>query len=276
MKKYSEKIKPDVKMMDIATSIESEIWENSTGPAFPVNISLNEFAAHDTPHDDSSFGESLIKLDFGAQFDGFLSDTAITIDLTGEHGKLVECAQLALDNAISTVRAGVTPQEIGRVIESTITGCGFRPIENLSGHLMTQWNLHAGISIPNIDRAAGRPLREGDVIAIEPFVTYGVGRVVEEPRAYIFSFVRRKGVRNRYAKKIMDFVYEKFPHLPFAERWISHLVPESQLDIAINELLRAGILHAYPVLREKTREFVAQFEHTVYVDMDAGVVLTGD
>ena len=274
LKKYSEKIKPDVKMMDIATSIERDMYENADGPAFPVNISLNEFAAHDTPHDNSVFGESLIKLDIGAQINGFLSDTAITIDLTGEHGKLVECAQLALENAISTVRVGVTPQEIGKVIEDTIRGCGFHPIENLSGHLITPWNLHAGISIPNINRASGRPLLEGDVIAIEPFATYGSGRVVEEPRAYIFSFIRRKGVRNKYARNIMDFVHNNFSKLPFAERWISNLVPESQLNNAMNELMRAGVLHSYPVLREKTKEFVAQFEHTVYVDTDAGIVLS--
>ena len=109
-------VKPSAKLLDVAETIEG--WINEAAKcAFPLNISLNERAAHYTPpvNDETVLGEKdVVKVDLGVHVDGFIGDTAYTIDLSGEWGRLVEAAQEALNAAIAVVKAGVTTDAIGR------------------------------------------------------------------------------------------------------------------------------------------------------------------
>jgi hypothetical protein len=63
--------------------------------------------------------------------------------------------------------------EIGRTISETITDLGFNPIQNLSGHGVSHFNIHDSPSIPNFDNGDDTTLEKGDTIAIEPFATTG-------------------------------------------------------------------------------------------------------
>ena len=97
--------------LDIVESIESRVIEEGAALAFPLNLSLNEDAAHDT----ASSGDTRIfakgdvaKLDLGVQVDGYIADTATTIDL-GTNSLLVEASRQALEAAISIIRPGSLP-----------------------------------------------------------------------------------------------------------------------------------------------------------------------
>ena len=70
--------------LDLVESIEAQVTEEGAALAFPLNLSLNEDAAHDT----ASYGDERIfakgdvaKLDLGVQIDGYIADTATTVDL---------------------------------------------------------------------------------------------------------------------------------------------------------------------------------------------------
>ena len=70
-------IKKDTPLLEIAEKIEAKIVELGGKPAFPVNLSINEVAAHSTPSfNDSSLAYGLLKVYIGVHIDGFVADTA--------------------------------------------------------------------------------------------------------------------------------------------------------------------------------------------------------
>ena len=152
-------IKKNMKLLDIAEQIESKIIELGGELAFPTNLSINEIAAHYTPsHDDETIAHGLLKIDFGVHIDGFISDTAFSIDLKNseENKKLIETAEQCLKSAIKAVEENNSLGKIGSSIQETAEQAGFSPVQNLSGHEIAQYNLHAGITIPNYDNKKER------------------------------------------------------------------------------------------------------------------------
>ena len=266
-------IKPGDKIADIADRGEGKIKELGAEPAFPNNISQNEIAAHDTAmvNDDRIIGDKdVVKFDMGVHIDGLIVDGGITFDFSGEWGKMLEASQMALDNAVSKVKAGVTTDMIGKEIEETVKKYGFKPIENLSGHWLLPYIVHAGRSIPNYWTRTGDKLEEDDVIAIEPFVTNGAGHVVEMARSEIFMITDEMPTRNNGARKLFSKIFEERKTLPFAERWY---VKTAEDKIALRELIKNGSLTSYPVLKEKANGIVAQFEHTLIVEKTGAKIL---
>ncbi|MEM3412214.1 MAG: type II methionyl aminopeptidase [archaeon] len=268
IKKYKEKIKPGVFALEIAESIEKEIWETCK-PAFPVNISINNQAAHFTPEFGSSYSFSekdIIKIDIGTQVDGFICDCAFTVDLSGEYQNLVEACEVALENAIALIKPGIKIKEVGAEILRTINEKGFKPIRNLHGHLLTRYNLHSGISIPNVAEGE-ETLEEGQVFAIEPFATTGSGLVRETNFVEIFKIVKKSQVRQKSGRELLAKI-EKYDNLPFAKRWLRKEFGEFELNLGLRELLLNKIIKSYPGLQDVPGSFVAQAEKTVLIEKD--------
>jgi len=216
----------------------------------------------------------IVKIDFGVHINGCISDNAITIDLSDEHGDLVEASKLALDNALSTMRAGKTVGEIGKVIEDTITSKGFKPIRNLTGHMIRPYQLHAGEIIPNVATEDGYVLKEGDVFAVEPFATTGEGRVKDSNRIEIYSIAEIKNVRLRKSREIFAYAFEHYFTLPFARRWLDKIFGSKVLvSLSLRELVNADMLYQYPVLEEVKGGLVSQAERTVLIEKDSVTLL---
>ena len=84
-------LKEGMKISDFADKIEDSI-KKEAGLAFPINISVNEYAAHCTPdiNDESVFKkDDLIKIDLGAQVDGYIADTAFSVKLDDKSNVLI-------------------------------------------------------------------------------------------------------------------------------------------------------------------------------------------
>ncbi len=277
MQRALEKVKPGVKLLDLANFVEGEIEKLGGKPAFPVNISLNEVAAHYSPTawDTRTFAEGdLVKLDIGVHVDGYIADIAKSIVVGGEESELIRASEDALRRAIEMIEPGVKTNEIGAVVEETIRGYGFKPVENLTGHMLSRYSLHGGVTVPNVKTRHGDALREGDVFAIEPFATSGAGRVVDENEAIIFRYLKDRPLRLKESRLILAYAKEHFGALPFAERWVAHLAPKHRLHMALRELAYSGAIYAYKILREKQRAPVAQAEHTVIVTAEGCEVTT--
>ena len=284
--KIASKVREDSKrlimsgesLLDIAETIEQMIFEEDAFPAFPVNTSINDIAAHYTPEFGSevSLGEKdVIKIDLGVDVNGALSDTAYTVDMSGENEKLVKASEDALEKAIGMIKPDVAVGDVGGLIEETIKGYGFKPISNLAGHMIKSNQLHAGVEIPNIKTNDPYKFLEGDIFAVEPFATTGKGYVEDQEQVEIFSIYMPANIRMRQSLKILDFVLANYGMLPFAERWIRGSF-ESRLLVsaALKELLSNHVIHGYPVLREAGRGLVSQAEHTIRVTADGCEVLT--
>lgn len=265
---------PDASILEIAEKIEKMIRDKGAEPAFPVNISINDIAAHYTPmkKDETKINSAdVVKIDIGVHVDGYVGDTAYSVAFDDKHKKLVEASETALNEAIKLCVPGTKLSDISAKIEETIKAFGFNPISNLTGHGLDQYDLHAEPQIPNIKFASEYTLSDEQVIAIEPFATDGSGMVKESEPVVIFRLIGSGGVRNQDARSIIRFA-EKFNGLPFAERWIpiDSLV---KIRIAMRELRERGIVYDYPVLREAKNGFISQAEHTVIVK-DEPVVTT--
>ncbi|RLI61814.1 MAG: type II methionyl aminopeptidase [Candidatus Thorarchaeota archaeon] len=271
-------IKPSVSVLKICHLAERKILEyGATGLAFPCNVSINEEAAHYTsPRGDKRVfpDQGLVKLDLGAHVNGYLSDTAVTVDLDGSYDRFIAASRAALDAAIEIVRPGVRVGEVGAAIERAIRKTGLRPIHQLSGHEMKPWTLHAGKTVPNIHMGGGPIMKEGEVYAIEPFATNGNGTVRSRRDAYIFSNVMSNRSRvDRLANEVRNIARRRFKTLPWASRWLKS--DRYDVDAVIHTLVRAGAVRAYPVLVEGANGMVSQFEHTVFVSKNGAIVLTG-
>ena len=276
--KGKELVKPGKRVLEIAEEIERMITDLGAGIAFPANVSINENAAHYTPsHDDPlEVGEEdVVKVDVGVHVDGYIADTAVTVDLSGENQDLVEASEQALENVITAAKAGITVGELGRIIEETIRGKGFRPVSNLSGHLLGRYLLHAGISVPNTGNGDKTVLEEGMAVAIEPFASTGEGIVREGPVTEIFALQAMPRVRGQHARRILEIAASDYKTLPFAERWLYNKgMTGFQVRIGLKELVESGALKPYPVLHDVKGSLVSQAEHTLIIEKDSCKVIT--
>lgn len=264
-----KKVTEGASLLAAAEFAENLIREKGGEPAFPVNISRNDEAAHSTPsfNDAAVFGKDIVKLDIGVHIDGYIADTAVTVDLSG-NPKLVKAAESALDEALKFIHAGVNTSDIGGVIEDTISSFGFKPIINLTGHGLAQYIQHAPPAIPNKRMPHGVVLEEGDVVAIEPFATNGAGKIHDAGNAEIYHIVSDRPVRNPAARALLQEI-GKYKTLPFAKRWLGEHV-----DFAMVQLVRGGIVQPYPILKEINGGLISQAEHTIIVTEDGCEVIT--
>jgi methionyl aminopeptidase len=271
LRSSSLRIRVGASYLDLVESIEQQVKEEGAELAFPLNLSLNEDAAHDTasPGDERVFAKGdVAKLDLGVHLDGYIADTATTIDL-GSNALLLEASEQALESALKLVCPGATAGELGSAIQKEIESRGYRPISNLSGHGLDRYILHCQPTIPNVGISGGVVLEEGMVFAIEPFATTGSGHVGEKTRKEIYSQVSQKPVRIPAARTILKKVKDRHG-LPFARRWLN----EKKLDITLPALVRSQVLHVYPVLSDIPGSLVSQHEHTVIVTADGCIVTT--
>ncbi len=264
-----KKVEEGASLLSVAEFTENLIREKGGEPAFPVNISRNDEAAHSTPsfNDKSVFGKDMVKLDIGVHIDGYIADTAVTVDLSG-NPELVKAVEAALSSAIKFIHAGVNTSDIGGVIEDAITSYGYKPIVNLTGHGLAQYIQHSPPSIPNKRVPHGVVLEDGDIVAIEPFATNGAGKIHNAGNAEIYHLLMSKPVRHPAAKALLQKI-EAYKTLPFAKRWLG-----DRIDFAVLTLVKADIIQSYPVLKEIKGGLISQAEHTIIVTADGCEVIT--
>jgi methionyl aminopeptidase len=284
-----EHVEADMKILDLIEFVEGNIIEMGGKPAFPCNVSINEITAHYTspPGDESTIKKGdLVKIDLGAQVDGYIADSAISVLVGADDSnviedseqdlylKMIETAHEALESAICTIKDGIEIGKVGSAIEETINNRGLNSVSNLTGHSMDRWILHSGLSVPNVKEENKHKIQEGDVLAIEPFVTNGVGRVGDMNETYIFRFLRERPMRMVMARKLINIIATNYRNLPFSQRWLTEHINSKQLNMAMRQLLAARAIYPYHVLKEKSDARVAQAEHTVIVESDGCKVIT--
>ncbi len=279
-KSASRLVKPGVKILEVAESIERKIRELGGLPAFPVNISINEVAAHRTPYiNDTEVipDASAVKVDIGVHVNGYIADTAVTVVLDDKLIPLAEAARNALMKALKVIGPGVKFRDIGKTIETTARKAGFKVIKNLSGHSLGHYLIHSGEVIPNYNDPfiLGR-FRAGGAYAIEPFITTGKGMVKEvKGKVQIYSLKRTKGKPlNESEHKILSEIIQRFKTLPFCERWLADVGSTLDLRASLTSLAHKGYLNQYPVLVEIGGGLVTQFEETILITNDGAVIVT--
>ena len=149
-------------------------------PPFPASIctSINDEIVHGIPSPRRAVKDGdLLKLDFGAIWEGFHADSAVTVIVgeppSAEAEKLVRVTEDALEAGISQIRAGGRLSDIGAAVQQVAEGAGFSVVREYVGHGIGR-SLHEEPQIPNYGEPGRGPLmKPGLVIAVEPMVNVG-------------------------------------------------------------------------------------------------------
>ncbi|MFH0711659.1 MAG: type II methionyl aminopeptidase [archaeon] len=291
-------IKPGVKLIDIADAVDAKIVELGGEAAFPVNLSLNEIAAHYTPTPgDEKVAEGILKVDIGVAVDGFIADTAFSVDLTknNEFTEMISLNEKILYEISKIIKSGMMVKDVGDAAQDVLEKWNasrenrelgienrgtkkFSIIKSLSGHELGKNSIHAGLTFSNY-RNDSRRVVDDMTFAIEPFVTTGVGDIYEGPVGGIYVLQSDENVRDRDAREVLKFVREKYQGRPFCLRFLVKNFENlsiAKLKFILGMMVRQGILHEYPMLIEKSRAPVSQFENTFVVSDGKVVCTTGD
>ncbi|BBL45317.1 type II methionyl aminopeptidase [Nanobdella aerobiophila] len=263
-------LKPGESLYNIAETIETKIIDLGGFPGFPVNISINNIAAHYTPkvNDDKKIKDGdVVKFDYGVHVNGYIIDTAFTVEINDNKYKdLIDASKEALDNVRKIIKKDLEVSKIGEIIDNTIKSKGFKPIYNLSGHRIERYILHAGVSIPNYNNNSKIRLSEG-TYAVEPFATNGAGFAEDYTLSGIYSIISDKPIRDPNIRRFFMELYKDYNTIPFAYRWLYNKYNgKINLNIAIEYLKKNGNLYEYPVLIEQGDGIVTQFETTFYIN----------
>lgn len=263
-------VAPGVKLFDVAEGIEKFILDNGGKASFPVNLSINNEAAHYSPFrgDQKKFSTGdVVKIDVGAQIDGYLSDNATTVEVgeSGKYSDLIQCTREALNAAIKILRPMISARQVGSAIESVISSHGYKPVRNLGGHGIKRYDLHSEIFIPNYDDGNASPIRPDTVIAIEPFASTTIGMVHNGQGGNIYILSGTKVRKD-------EILYQNFNTIPFAERWVADLMPD--YSEYLRKMVAAKEISQFPVLKEHSTSRISQAEHTIMILSDEIIVTT--
>ncbi len=138
-------------------------------------ISINEQAAHGIPGARVIQPNDVVNVDVSALLDGYYADTGGTMVVppgSAIKRRLCRATQTALAAALNQVRAGAPINQIGMAAQKVARRNGFRIIRNLAGHGVGR-SLHEEPDsiLGYYDPHDTRVLREGQVLAIEPFLS---------------------------------------------------------------------------------------------------------
>lgn len=298
VRKYAQSfIEPGIKLIDMCERLENKnrelIQEKGLqqGIGFPTGCSLNHVAAHYTPNcgDETvlQYGD-VMKVDFGTQIDGRIIDCAWTVYFDPVYDPLVTAVREATNTGIATAGIDVRLCDVGEAIqevmesyEVTINGTTYpvKAIQNLNGHSIGPYQIHAGKSVPIVKGGPGTKMEEGEFFAIETFGSTGRGHVIEDMECshYMKNFdAPHVPLRLASAKKLLRHIDKTFGTLAFCRRWLerpdggSAFVngsdgsgkQEKYLG-ALKNLCDTGIITPYPPLCDIKGCYTAQYEHTI-------------
>ena len=184
-------VRPGVTTAELDAVAETYILEQGAAPSFKgyggggrvpfpavICTSLNDEIVHGIPSRKRSVAEGdLLKLDFGAIWEGFHADSAVTTIVGGspsaEAEKLVRVTEEALEAGIAQIRPGGRLSDIGAAVEQVAGGAGFAVVREYVGHGIGR-ALHEDPQVPNYGKAGRGPeLKPGLVLAVEPMVNVG-------------------------------------------------------------------------------------------------------
>lgn len=270
--KLQQGVKSGTGYLELARFVENEIFSMGGTPAFPCNISVNAIASHYTPQENDPLKlktGDLVKIDLGVILNGYIADSAITLEVeTSAYKDLIYATGQTLANAIAMIRPGIQTGEIGRVIEASAHLYGYNVLKGLYGHNLARDCLHGGLTIPSYDDGSRKKIREGDVLAIEPFLTPGSGGILRNKGGNIFQLIRPGYLcADDREKKILLYIERNYNSFPFARRWLDD-------QDALESLARRALVMEYPMLVEKDGAPVAQAEHTIIVGREGCRIIT--
>jgi methionyl aminopeptidase len=159
--------------VEVARCKAKPAFKGYNGYPFSLCCSLNEQVVHGMPNNAPLKEGDILSLDFGAYYDGFYGDAAVTIPIgkiSENAQRLIEVTEKALYRAIDNAVLGHRISDISSAVQSYVECNGFSVVRDFVGHGIGR-NLHEPPQLPNYGLPGRGPkIRQGMVLAIEPMV----------------------------------------------------------------------------------------------------------
>jgi methionyl aminopeptidase len=177
-------VRPGIRTRDLDLYAEKRTRELSAIPAFKgyrgypasVCVSVNEEVIHGIPSGRLLQEGDIVSLDFGVLYEGFFSDSAVTVPVgrtSPEATRLIESAKKAFFKGLEQVKEGGRLSDISAAVQRSVEGDGFSVIRQFVGHGIGR-SLHEEPQIPNFGTPGRGPkLKPGMTLAIEPMIAAG-------------------------------------------------------------------------------------------------------
>ncbi|MCL2801051.1 MAG: type I methionyl aminopeptidase [Treponema sp.] len=189
-------VKPGVQTIEIDQWVQKWIKKMEAKPVFlgycpggkrhdkvpypaAICISINEEVIHGIPSKRRIKEGDLVSLDCGINLGGFISDQAVSIEagkVSDEIKKLNRITNECLYKGIEAAKCGDRLLQISRAVEKHAKAEGYGIVEEFCGHGVG-FALHEDPHVPNYPHGANPKMSNGWVIAIEPMINLGTGKV---------------------------------------------------------------------------------------------------
>ncbi|ODV70436.1 methionine aminopeptidase 2 [Hyphopichia burtonii NRRL Y-1933] len=282
--KAKSSIKPGMSMIEIADLIENSIRTYTgndhtlkQGIGFPTGLSLNHVAAHFTPNtgDKTVLSyEDVMKVDIGVHVNGHIVDSAFTLTFDDKYDNLLNAVKEATNTGVKEAGIDVRLNDIGEAVQEVmesyeveLNGKTYpvKCIRNLNGHNIGNYVIHSGKTVPIVPNGDMTKMEEGETFAIETFGSTGNGYVVGSGECSHYALIPEaqnlKAPTDR-SKSLMESIKTNFGTLPWCRRYLERTGEDKYL-LALNQLVRAGIVEDYPPIVDIKGSYTAQFEHTI-------------
>lgn len=281
--KAQQNIKPGMSMLEIADLIENSVRQyvgndhpKSQGIGFPTGLSLNHVAAHYTPNLNDKVVlkyEDVMKVDIGVHVNGHIVDSAFTLTFDEKYDPLLEAVKAATNTGVKEAGIDVRLNDIGAAVEEVMESYELelngktypiKCIRNLNGHNIGQYTIHSGKTVPIVANGDMTKMEEGETFAIETFGSTGKGYVIDQGECSHYALNQGIDAKapTEKARQLVDTIKDTFGTLPWCRRYLERTGEDKYL-LALNQLVRAGIVEDYPPLVDTLGSYTAQFEHTI-------------
>lgn len=193
-----------------------------------------------------------------------------------KYDKLLQAVKDATNTGVKEAGIDVRVGDIGAAIQEVMESYEIelngkvypiKAIENLQGHSIMPYVIHAGKSVPIVKRQDNTKMEEGDCFAIETFGSTGKGYVNEGPDCSHYMIIpdaNFTALRQPKTRALLAHIKQTFDTLPFCRRWLEDAGQTKHL-MSLKQLVDAGIVSAHPPLLDVTGSYTAQFEHTLFL-----------
>ncbi|KAJ5601560.1 methionine aminopeptidase 2 [Penicillium lagena] len=285
-----ESVRPGQALTDIAVEIEDGVralLDNAglepgsclaSGMGFPTGLALNNCVAHYTPNPGQKEiylqASDVMKVDFGVHINGWIVDSAFTMSFDPTYDNLLAAVKDATNTGIKNAGVDVRISDVSAAIQEAmesyeveIAGKTYpvKPVRDLSGHNIKQYQIHGGKSIPFVKTSDQTKMEEGEIFAVETFGSTGRGRLRDGPGVYGYGrdINAPKHVMSPLAsaRSLYKTINENFGTIVFCRRYLERLGVQRYLA-GMNSLESMGVVEVYPPLMDVEGSYSAQFEHT--------------
>ncbi len=291
-------LKPGLKLSELANLIENKCKELTKeegvnkGIGFPSSLSVNDCAAHFTPsklYDVTLDKNSITKIDFGVEVNGWITDSAFTIAFNQDYKNLLDGVKDAtytgIKNAAVDVNIKEWAKDIQEVMESyevEVDGKIYpiQAISNLGGHNILKNRIHGGVFLPStvIDYYPDNLRFKEGVYAVETFgstKSNWVNEKVDENTIYMNkALTTSKLGKDKKMTQFYKNLLKNFNTVPYCTRYIDNLCDSKTYESKMEKLIEKDMVNKYPPLHCSKGGMTAQYEHTIHLDEGKKIIFS--